>query len=308
MTVHDDGSGLQLYATGYNGLQRWNGTAWQMLVTASNFRPTCMASWDDGLGGGPKLYTSPIVISIGGPDVLEIWDGHTLQNDPGLDVYGADCLTVWDDGLGPALFASGSFTHSGSYAASDFARLGPTGAIGCTLVTGTPYCFGDGSGTTCPCGNNGSMQHGCANSNDAAGAVLVAEGQAHLSSDTVTLRASGMTPSTTLLFFQGTGQAAGGQGVAFGDGLRCVNARSCAWRSGRRALEQPRSGMRSPAIRPCRRPVFSRGDGPRATTSVVSGCAAVLQRVELQPHERRVDSLGTLNARTRCAVPAGLWA
>jgi hypothetical protein len=39
----------------------------------------------------------------------------------------------------------------------------------------------------------------------------------------VTLRASGMTPSATLLFFQGTGKVAGGLGTSFGDGLRCVN-------------------------------------------------------------------------------------
>jgi hypothetical protein len=90
-------------------------------------------------------------------------------------------------------------------------------------MTGTPFCFGDGSGASCPCGNVGAPQHGCANAMNATGAMLLAEGQAHLSSDTVTLRASAMTPSASLLFFQGTGKVAGGLGASFGDGLRCAN-------------------------------------------------------------------------------------
>jgi hypothetical protein len=35
---------------------------------------------------------------------------------------------------------------------------------------------GDGSGTACPCGNNGSSGHGCASSVNAAGALLVWDG------------------------------------------------------------------------------------------------------------------------------------
>lgn len=43
-----------------------------------------------------------------------------------------------------------------------------------------------------------------------------------LDADSVTLRVQGTTPFGAMLFFQGTAQANGGNGTAFGDGLRCV--------------------------------------------------------------------------------------
>src|ERR1700733_12241194 len=53
--------------------------------------------------------------------------------------------------------------------------------------TGTAICFGDGSGTPCPCANSGSAGHGCANSTNAAGALLSANGNASVSADTLVL-------------------------------------------------------------------------------------------------------------------------
>jgi len=54
------------------------------------------------------------------------------------------------------------------------------------------------------------------------GARIDASGQANLATDTVTLHVSGTTPNASVLFFQGTALQAGGAGVPFGDGLRCV--------------------------------------------------------------------------------------
>ena len=86
---------------------------------------------------------------------------------------------------------------------------------------GTTYCFGDGSGTPCPCGNSGASGRGCANSIDATGARVIAVGRASVANDSLSLRGYGM-PNSSALYFQGTTQAGGTAGTVFGDGLRCV--------------------------------------------------------------------------------------
>ncbi|MBI5363464.1 MAG: fibronectin type III domain-containing protein [Planctomycetes bacterium] len=82
----------------------------------------------------------------------------------------------------------------------------------------TSFCSGDGSGTPCPCGNNGTDGHGCANSSFATGALLGGTGVTSVSADTVQLQASSMT-GATCVFFQGTSDMAP---VVVGDGLGCV--------------------------------------------------------------------------------------
>ena len=82
------------------------------------------------------------------------------------------------------------------------------------------FCFGDGTGTACPCGNNGAPMQGCSNSVVGQGAVLDQIAGTPTSTDTnVMLRAGSMPPNTSCLFFQGT---IAGPGAAFGDGLRCA--------------------------------------------------------------------------------------
>jgi len=87
----------------------------------------------------------------------------------------------------------------------------------CPVAPGTGYCFGDGSGGACPCGNLGAAGNGCASSINASGGNLAATGSATIGSDTVVLRGSGL-PNSTCLYFQGTTQIS----PAFGDGLRCA--------------------------------------------------------------------------------------
>ena len=84
------------------------------------------------------------------------------------------------------------------------------------------YCFGDGSGTACPCGNAGGAGEGCANSTG-SGAALSWTGSASVGADDLVLTASGSVPSQPGLFFQGTGAVNSGAGNPFGDGLRCAN-------------------------------------------------------------------------------------
>jgi hypothetical protein len=79
-------------------------------------------------------------------------------------------------------------------------------------------CHGDGG--TCPCGNGGSTGEGCANSTG-QGATLSSSGSARILDDTFTLHISQGIPNQPVLFFQGNNAINGGNGMPFGDGLRC---------------------------------------------------------------------------------------
>jgi hypothetical protein len=93
-------------------------------------------------------------------------------------------------------------------------------AAGPSLVT-TPYCFGDGSGTACPCGNVGLPGRGCANSHG-GGAVLSAIGSASVSAGDLVLVGQFAQPGQPGLYFQGNNATSGGNGFQNGDGLRCA--------------------------------------------------------------------------------------
>ncbi|MFT7669729.1 MAG: plastocyanin [Planctomycetota bacterium] len=95
-------------------------------------------------------------------------------------------------------------------------------ASGHPASVGIPYCFGDGGGTPCPCGNTGSAGSGCNNSVSAGGATISASGNPTVASDTLVLSASGCPTGNSGLFFQGATQVGGALGVSFGDGLLCA--------------------------------------------------------------------------------------
>jgi len=92
----------------------------------------------------------------------------------------------------------------------------------CNGAVGTAFCFGDGTATACPCGNVGAAGSGCANSVNVNGAKLEAQGNASMTNDSLTLSGTGMSPTGTCLYFQGTTRLSAGLGVVFGDGLRCA--------------------------------------------------------------------------------------
>jgi hypothetical protein len=85
------------------------------------------------------------------------------------------------------------------------------------------YCFGDGSGTACPCGNESSpgAGQGCSNSSG-LGAMIVAGGSVSVGSDDLFIVASNLLPAQPGLLFSGPGMVNGGLGIHFGAGLRCA--------------------------------------------------------------------------------------
>jgi hypothetical protein len=88
------------------------------------------------------------------------------------------------------------------------------------LGTGTPVCFGDGSGAPCGCGNEvAGTAGGCQNGLGATG-VLTASGTASVTADTMSLTCTGVRAQPGL-FFQGDNTIGGGSGSTFGDGIRC---------------------------------------------------------------------------------------
>jgi hypothetical protein len=84
-------------------------------------------------------------------------------------------------------------------------------------------CFGDDSGTACPCGNASAVgdKEGCLHSLGTGGRLRTS-GIARITDDTFSLNGTRM-PNSSALYFQGTAQPAAGLGAVFGDGLRCVS-------------------------------------------------------------------------------------
>jgi hypothetical protein len=89
------------------------------------------------------------------------------------------------------------------------------------LAQGTAYCFGDGSGSSCPCTNPGFPGAGCSSSSF-PGAILSAQGTASIASDSLRLRCTlvPFDPSGSAVLFQGA--TALTAGAPLGAGLLCI--------------------------------------------------------------------------------------
>jgi len=85
---------------------------------------------------------------------------------------------------------------------------------------GRGYCFGDGSGTACPCGNFGIPGNGCEHSFGLGGGNLTGAGKPIVSADSLTLTVSNLPPLTVCLLFQAA--TPDPFGTVFGDGLLCT--------------------------------------------------------------------------------------
>jgi len=142
LVVHDDGlgGGPMLHAGGrfvtaggrrVAGIARWDGAEWSPLgdglSIANDYREVrALATYDDGLGGGPALIAAGVFATAGGVNARNIarWDGTSWSAlAAGLNDE-VSALAVYDDGLGggPVLCAGGLFTASGATPLAHVAR------------------------------------------------------------------------------------------------------------------------------------------------------------------------------------------
>jgi hypothetical protein len=89
------------------------------------------------------------------------------------------------------------------------------------------FCFGDGTGLGCPCGNTGYPGHGCDNAAGGSGGVNLASAnyaQTAIGQGTVELIATGFDPlsSATVIPIRATSLTNDGVGALLGDGLICI--------------------------------------------------------------------------------------
>jgi trimeric autotransporter adhesin len=127
MTVLDLGTGPELYVGGdftYVGtssarrIVRWNGSVWAPLGSGINRSPRDILVHD--FGGGPALYVADVT-EAGGQPVNRIakWDGQSWSDVGGGGISSIPITTIhtlasFDDGRGPALYAAGFLTYTGT--------------------------------------------------------------------------------------------------------------------------------------------------------------------------------------------------
>jgi hypothetical protein len=225
----DSGNGSELYVGYSGGVARWNGSAWSVIGPADHEVFSLFAYGD---GSGPaSLYAGGWFTTIGGVPASRIarWDGNAWSA-VGTGVTApapstrVNAMTSFDDHVsgGGDLYIGGNFAVVGGATSPSMAQWS-----GCGNLTGTAFCFGDGSlATPCPCvppntvpSPAAAQRHGCANSFNIDGAQIYARGSTGL--DNVVLTTSGQTPVGFSIFLVGTANDAGG--VASSDGVRCVD-------------------------------------------------------------------------------------
>lgn len=91
----------------------------------------------------------------------------------------------------------------------------------CENLLGMAFCFGDGSGSACPCNNFGAAGEGCANSTGAGGRLTNVGGNS-VAADDAQIAAIQLPPSKPGLVLMGDLTLGGGLGTPLRDGLLCL--------------------------------------------------------------------------------------
>lgn len=180
--------------------------------------------YSNSAGAAPNADTFRVEISnaVGGP-----WVNVETVGPAGSEVNGgwffkevrvADFVTT-SSTVRVRFIADDAGSGSVVEAAVDDFRIS---SLVCANTSITPYCFGDNSGTACPCANSGAAGAGCANSTGSGG-TLSGTGTASVAADSVVITTGGTPGTATVVFFQGVNQDNGGAGIALFDGLRCTS-------------------------------------------------------------------------------------
>lgn len=109
--------------------------------------------------------------------------------------------------------------YSGKFSAAEVLHLYENPGATAFPNTGTSQCFGGAS--SCPCGNLGQTGEGCSNSTGAGG-KLVAMGSPSLAVDNMEFVCSQLPQGGMSVLFMGQQSLNNGDGILFGDGLRCA--------------------------------------------------------------------------------------
>jgi len=150
-------------------------------------QPTLIEEAQQAGGAGWKGVKGILAGDLGGAHDVAVFD---LDNDGDLDIVLGRCVgtDVWINDL---------FTPN--------------------TDPSTPYCFGDGSGATCPCNAFGGAGEGCLNTSG-GGAVLSGAGLVSMANDTFEVHVAGVPGSKPGLLLRGNNQVA----IPAGDGILCT--------------------------------------------------------------------------------------
>ena len=193
------------------------------LVTYNPSLDSCF--YFNGLAAG----TYELITYAWRPDDPALLSKSFVDNTPGLEIsggawpgghvrgvtYARHIVTVGLNGfMGP---------HSGLAAGANPVVGSVCNGLQLRRIEHVRFCFGDGTGSPCPCANNGLPGRGCENHGSATGgAMLSATGLPLLASDTISLNATGENASALTVFWTGD-TLSSPAGVAHGAGLRCVS-------------------------------------------------------------------------------------
>jgi trimeric autotransporter adhesin len=134
-------------------VRKWDGEAWSQLGSSFVQPVNAVTVFDDGRGGGPKLYAGgEFAVTDPAPgNHIAQWDGTAWSPlGSGMD-DDVNALVGFDDGSGPALYAGGAFDVAGGQPIRGFARWDGAGwsAVGTGAFTGEINglaVFDDGNG------------------------------------------------------------------------------------------------------------------------------------------------------------------
>jgi len=214
-----DGSVMELYVDGQSVAQSTHGTG----GPSSPVEALILGRWPAFTFFGGALDEVRVwnVVRTA-TEIQQTYMQPLVGDEPGLVGY-----YKLDEGGGDVLVDGSSSGNDGFLGASpgpgpdDPTRIPDGLPFDPCAGPGTPFCFGDGSGSVCPCGNAGGSGAGCANSTG-AGAVLDSGGSDSAGADDLTFQASALLPGQPALLFAGHNAVNGGDGIPFGDGLRCA--------------------------------------------------------------------------------------